>query len=222
MVLPIMASLFGNSKAIDRYYAKPGGEVQSTPSDFVPTPFDREGWLFEIKWDGFRAIAEKDQTGTVLYSRNHRDFTKRFPPIVQAVSALKDNVILDGEIVALDDRGHARFEWLVNRGPQKGILIYHVFDLQPRQHRLRTEPPASENNNPGRPQRPQPPPIRGTRPHPRQPAPRRGQARHGSHHRQHPSSPQKKDHARPGTGKIKNPTYERQTKNRIQTTIARI
>jgi bifunctional non-homologous end joining protein LigD len=95
----------------------------------VPTPFDREGWLFEIKWDGFRAIAEKDQTGTVLYSRNHRDFTKRFPPIVQAVSALKDNVILDGEIVALDDRGHARFEWLVNRGPQKGILIYHVFDL---------------------------------------------------------------------------------------------
>jgi bifunctional non-homologous end joining protein LigD len=38
-------------------------------------------------------------------------------------------VILDGEIVALDEHGHPRFEWLVNRGKQKGVLVYYVFDL---------------------------------------------------------------------------------------------
>ena len=87
----------------------------------VGEPFDREGWFFELKWDGFRAIAEKDKQGVRLYSRNQNDFKKRFPVIAQAVSAL-DNVILDGEIVALDEHGHPRFEWLVNRGPQKGAV----------------------------------------------------------------------------------------------------
>lgn len=64
-----------------------------------------------------------------LYSRRHNDFTKRFPTITEALAELKRPAILDGEIVALDDRGHSRFEWLVNRGPQKGTLVYYVFDL---------------------------------------------------------------------------------------------
>src|SRR4030095_7835845 len=65
----------------------------------VREPFDREDWLFELKWDGFRAIAEKDKQGVRLYSRNHNDFNKRFPAIAEAVKAL-DHVTLDGEIVA--------------------------------------------------------------------------------------------------------------------------
>ena len=93
-------------------------------------PFDREGWLFELKWDGFRAIAETDGQGAVkLYSRNQNDFKKRFPPIAQALAELGRPTILDGEIVALDEEGHPRFEWLVNRGPQRGTLVYYVFDL---------------------------------------------------------------------------------------------
>jgi bifunctional non-homologous end joining protein LigD len=113
----------------------------------ITIPFDRDGWLFEIKWDGFRAIAERDETGVKLYSRTHRHFPKRFPPITQAVAALKHNVILDGEIVALDDRGHARFEWLVKRGRQHGILMYFVFDLLYRDtHDLQNEPLAQRNN----------------------------------------------------------------------------
>jgi len=106
----------------------------------VRDPFDREGWFFELKWDGFRAIAAKDNAGVRLYSRNQNDFTKRFPVIAQAVSAL-DNVILDGEIVALDEHGHPRFEWLVNRGTQKGVLVYYVFDfLRLGDKDLRSEP----------------------------------------------------------------------------------
>jgi len=70
-------------------------------------PFDREGWLFELKWDGFRAIAEIDARSKVkLYSRKHNDFTKRFPPISEALAELKRPVILDGE-----DRGSGR-GWL--------------------------------------------------------------------------------------------------------------
>lgn len=96
----------------------------------VPDPFDRDGWLFELKWDGFRAIAETDGTnGVKLYSRNQKDFKKRFPPIADALANLNKAAIFDGEIVALDEKGHPRFEWLVNRGPQKGTLVYYVFDL---------------------------------------------------------------------------------------------
>ena len=49
--------------------------------------------------------------------------------IAEALAELKRPAILDGEIVALDDHGHSRFEWLVNRGPQRGTLVYYVFDL---------------------------------------------------------------------------------------------
>jgi bifunctional non-homologous end joining protein LigD len=95
---------------------------------FVKTPFDRKGWFFELKWDGFRCIAEKDRQGVRLYSRQQNDFKKRFPVISEAVGSL-DNVILDGEVCALDDHGHPRFEWLVNRGKQRGKLVYYVFDF---------------------------------------------------------------------------------------------
>ena len=81
----------------------------------VKEPFDRKGWLFELK------VAETDVQGAVkLYSRNQNDFKKRFPPIAQALAELGRPAILDGEIVALDEGGHPRFEWLVNRGTQRG------------------------------------------------------------------------------------------------------
>ncbi len=96
----------------------------------VRDPFDRNGWLFELKWDGFRAIGETDpQGGPRLYSRRHNDFKNRFPPIAQALADLKTQAVFDGEIVALDDTGHPRFEWLVNHGSQQGTLVYYVFDL---------------------------------------------------------------------------------------------
>ena len=85
----------------------------------VRDPLDREGWLFELKWDEFRAIAERDHGGHIaLYSRKQNDFKKRFPLIIEALAELKRPAVLDGEIVALDEHGHSRFEWLVNRGPQ--------------------------------------------------------------------------------------------------------
>jgi bifunctional non-homologous end joining protein LigD len=77
-----------------------------------------------------RAIGETDSNGDLkLYSRSHNDFTKRFPPIADALRELKKQAIFDGEICALDNNGFPRFEWLVNRGRQKGTLVYYIFDL---------------------------------------------------------------------------------------------
>jgi bifunctional non-homologous end joining protein LigD len=93
-------------------------------------PFDRKGWIFEIKWDGFRAIAEVDGAGGVKrYSRRHKSFNNRFPLITHELEGLTRSAVLDGEIVALDEKGHSRFEWLVSRGLQRGTLVYYVFDL---------------------------------------------------------------------------------------------
>lgn len=96
----------------------------------VQDPFDRTGWLFEIKWDGYRAIASKHADAVELYSRNHLDFSDKYPPVTTALETLKHDVILDGEIVAVDAEGVPHFEWLQNwhRDPQ-GSLQYQVFDI---------------------------------------------------------------------------------------------
>lgn len=96
----------------------------------VRDPFSRSAWIYEIKWDGFRTLAEVGSAGVRLSSRNQNSFNKRFDEIVKALGRLKHEVVLDGEIVALDDEGHSRFEWLFARnGQRKGRLIYYVFDL---------------------------------------------------------------------------------------------
>lgn len=96
----------------------------------VTEPFDREGWLFEIKWDGYRAIASKHGNKMELYSRNQLDFSERYTPIVETLRELKHDVILDGEIVVVDDEGLAHFEWMQNwRKDPRGHLQYHIFDI---------------------------------------------------------------------------------------------
>jgi bifunctional non-homologous end joining protein LigD len=96
----------------------------------VNEPFNRNDWLFEIKWDGYRAIASKHRTNYQLYSRSNLDFSGKFLPVMEALRGLKHDVILDGEIVVVDDAGVAHFEWLQNwhRSPQ-GHLQYHIFDI---------------------------------------------------------------------------------------------
>ena len=89
-------------------------------------------WIYEIKFDGFRAIAFRDAHGTRLLSRNNKDFAQKFPEIVEAISALAaDDVILDGEIVALDDQGRSSFQLLQahDLGTDRPPLFFYVFDL---------------------------------------------------------------------------------------------
>jgi len=105
-------------------------------------------WIFEIKWDGFRTIAEVGVTGIRLYSRKQNSFNKRFEEIVRSLKQLKHEAVLDGEVVALDEQGHCRFEWLFSRnGQRKGRLIYYVFrsTLSRRPRFKNPAPPATKS-----------------------------------------------------------------------------
>lgn len=89
-------------------------------------------WIYEIKWDGFRAMAFKNGDATRLLSRTEKDFGRRFPEILESVQALgADDLILDGEIVALDEEGRSSFQLLqaYDLGQDKPSIIYYVFDL---------------------------------------------------------------------------------------------
>lgn len=96
----------------------------------VEEPFDRDDWIFEIKWDGYRAVGTKHGDELALYSRNHLDFSGKYTPVVEALREIKHDVILDGEIVVVDNEGRAHFEWLQgwHKKPE-GNLQYHVFDI---------------------------------------------------------------------------------------------
>ena len=104
--------------------------VRPMLATLVEKPFDRPGWLFEIKWDGYRALAEVKRGSVRLYSRNDKTLNEQFPPIAEALAALPFDALLDGEIVALDKSGKADFQLLQNYlRSGRGELVYYVFDL---------------------------------------------------------------------------------------------
>ncbi|HEX8038242.1 MAG TPA: DNA ligase, partial [Chryseosolibacter sp.] len=76
--------------------------------------FDSPEWLFEIKWDGYRAIAEVSKSGNKLYSRNGLTFDKAYPKVFDGLKAIKKSAILDGEIVVFDEHGKPNFQKLQN------------------------------------------------------------------------------------------------------------
>src|SRR5262249_52063857 len=90
----------------------------------------RAGWLFELKWDGYRAISEVKKGRVRLYSRNQRSFETRFAPIVESLEHLGHDAVLDGEVVALDSHGKPSFQLLQDySNASKGSLVYEVFAL---------------------------------------------------------------------------------------------
>ena len=105
-------------------------QVKPMLCTLVEKPFDGDEWLFEVKWDGYRAIASRHGKAIELYSRNDKDFSITYAPITEALRTLKDDVILDGEIVVTDKEGVSHFEWLQGwqRNP-RGSLQYHAFDI---------------------------------------------------------------------------------------------
>ncbi len=103
--------------------------------------FDNPDWVFEIKWDGYRAVAFIDDGRVRLMSRTQNDLTARFPELGRLAKFVKaERAILDGEIVALDDEGCPSFSLMQQRtGFQPGKrsmprregvpVIYYAFDL---------------------------------------------------------------------------------------------
>jgi bifunctional non-homologous end joining protein LigD len=113
--------------------------VEPMLATLTDRPFSDPNWLFEIKWDGVRALARIENRDLTLRSRNSIDITKRYPELASLPDALAARqAILDGEIVALDAQGHGDFERLQERmhvrAPGEHLaaqipVVYFAFDL---------------------------------------------------------------------------------------------
>ncbi len=101
------------------------GAMLATLEGRVPTGGD---WLFEVKWDGYRALAYVRQSEVALLSRNGKDLTARFATVAKEISkAVKTpNAVLDGEVCALDEQGRSSFS-AMQQGT--GTLVYYAFDV---------------------------------------------------------------------------------------------
>jgi len=91
---------------------------------------DNENWLYEMKYDGYRAIAKISGRKTEIFSRNGNSFTKQYSSLSRELDRIKEEVILDGEVVIENDKGVSSFQLLQNyTKSQKGTLRYYVFDI---------------------------------------------------------------------------------------------
>src|SRR5262245_61806172 len=80
-------------------------------------------WLYELKLDGYRAIAFKTKGAVRLRSRNDNDFNRRYPQVVGALTHLPDETVIDGEIVAFDADGRPSFKALQNFGAGAAAVV---------------------------------------------------------------------------------------------------
>jgi bifunctional non-homologous end joining protein LigD len=105
----------------------------------VKEPFQRAGWVYEEKYDGYRILAYKEGRKVTLLSRNAKDRTTHFSPIAEAVSELPhENLLLDGEVVAFDRQGVSRFQLLQNLSDKPHYAVFDCLYIDGRD--LRAEP----------------------------------------------------------------------------------
>jgi bifunctional non-homologous end joining protein LigD len=96
----------------------------------VDEPFDDPDWVYEVKWDGYRALAFINKGEVELLSRNNKTFNDKFYPIHKILKGWDINAVLDGEILVLNDKGVSNFGNLQNwRSEADGELVYYVFDI---------------------------------------------------------------------------------------------
>src|SRR3954452_6966601 len=87
-------------------------------------------WTYEVKWDGYRALALKDGSRVQSLSRNQKHLTGDYPSVVGAVNTVRTNtIVLDGEIAAIDDDGRPSFQALQHRSTGGPPIVYYAFDV---------------------------------------------------------------------------------------------
>src|SRR5690348_7525717 len=88
-----------------------------------------ESWIWEVKLDGYRALAVKSGTGVTLFSRRRKSLNRQFPYIVEALADLPAGTVVDGEVVAIDESGRPDFNLLQNFRAEAARIQYYIFDL---------------------------------------------------------------------------------------------
>lgn len=105
-------------------------QIKPMAATLTEKPFDDENWFFEVKWDGYRTIAEVNRGGARLYSRNDLLLNKYFDQIGKTFEGFPGQAVLDGEIVAVDESGRSDFGRLQNYiKTGQGAPVYYVFDI---------------------------------------------------------------------------------------------
>lgn len=130
-------NIYGRTKAVKKKIEPGKGRVAAFPKNLEPMlatlvdkPFDDAGWQYEIKWDGYRAIAYCNKGKVDLRSRNNKSFSDKFYPVFDALKTSGLNVVLDGEIIVPGESGISNFGNLQNwRSEADGELKYYVFDI---------------------------------------------------------------------------------------------
>ncbi|NNF29507.1 MAG: DNA ligase D [Gemmatimonadetes bacterium] len=128
-------------------------EVELMMAESRERPFSKDGWIFEIKYDGYRMLGERTSDSSILVSRNGNDLTDTFPEVARAIRGLPyRGLILDGEVVVHDSQGLPSFQLIQKRGriqkkmeaQRASVLLpatYYAFDLLAFEgHDLRTLP----------------------------------------------------------------------------------
>lgn len=110
--------------------AKMPGGIKPMLATLVNEPFDDPDWTYEVKWDGYRALAYINKGSVSISSRNNKSFAEKYYPLTAALSQWTFDAVLDGEIVVIGKDGKADFSALQNwRSEADGNLVYYVFDL---------------------------------------------------------------------------------------------
>lgn len=133
------AEVFTEKKSQNKADKKQEGKVRKiNPSEFIKPMlattgkkiFNDPDWIYELKWDGYRALAHIEEGKVDLYSRNGISFNSKFPKLVEDLEQVENNVILDGEIVVLNKDGISQFQALQNYDENTpGSLRFYVFDM---------------------------------------------------------------------------------------------
>jgi bifunctional non-homologous end joining protein LigD len=128
-------------KAKETAVARPGAKIDallkkgtkaSFPEDIKPMlatlvdkPVEEPGWMYEVKWDGFRSLGYINNGVVDIRSRNNKSFNEKFYPVFDALKQWGLNVVVDGEIVVLNEKGVPDFSDLQNwRSEADGRLVY--------------------------------------------------------------------------------------------------
>jgi bifunctional non-homologous end joining protein LigD len=133
------AEVFANKPDDTTTKEKAGGKIRKIkPSEFIKPMlattgnkiFNDPDWIYELKWDGYRALANIEDGKVDIYSRNGISFNSKFPNLVNDLKRLENDVVLDGEIVVLNKDGMPQFQALQNYNEDTpGSLRYYVFDM---------------------------------------------------------------------------------------------
>ena len=89
-------------------------DIKPMLATLTDEPFDSDDWIYEIKWDGYRVVSYLNKGKVEMRSRNNLSFNEKFNVIGNALEKWPVRAIVDGEIVALDEKGRANFQQLQN------------------------------------------------------------------------------------------------------------